>query len=199
MKDEGVIKFRCDWHMAEAPSFDNASLFGQWRSRLMELGLLGVDSDGIGYGNMSVRQPDKKSFVITGTQTGHITEFDPAYCAEVTDWNIDENKIRCQGPLKASSESLTHGVLYDLSDDVKAVIHVHHDDLWQQLMDNVPTTRRDVPYGTPEMGFEVQRLFRENSDMRIFVMAGHDGGVVAFGTDLNAAGDLLIQRLQDLK
>ena len=47
----------------------------------------------------------------------------------------------------------------------------------------------DVPYGTPEMAREVQRLFRE-TDVRtrkIFAMAGHTDGIVAFGQDFRQA------------
>jgi hypothetical protein len=46
-----------------------------------------------------------------------------------------------------------------------------------------------VPYGTPEMAREVQRLFRE-TDVRnwnIFAMAGHGDGIVAFGRDFREA------------
>jgi hypothetical protein len=61
--------------------------------------------------------------------------------------------------------------------------------LWKALMHKVPTTPGKVEYGTPEMAYAVQRLF-DHTDVRkkkIFVMAGHEGGVVAFGRDLRSA------------
>ncbi len=47
----------------------------------------------------------------------------------------------------------------------------------------------EVPYGTPEMAREVQRLFRETDvrARRIFAMAGHKDGIVAFGQDFREA------------
>ena len=52
-----------------------------------------------------------------------------------------------------------------------------------------PATEPDVPYGTPEMAREVQRLFRETDvrNWKIFAMAGHRDGIVAFGHDFREA------------
>jgi hypothetical protein len=61
--------------------------------------------------------------------------------------------------------------------------------LWNALLHKVPTTPEKVEYGTPEMAYAVRGLF-DKTDVRkkkIFVMAGHEGGVVAFGRDLRSA------------
>jgi hypothetical protein len=61
--------------------------------------------------------------------------------------------------------------------------------LWTALLQKVPTTPEKVEYGTPEMAYAVRGLF-DNTDVlkkKIFVMAGHEGGVVAFGRDLQSA------------
>jgi len=61
--------------------------------------------------------------------------------------------------------------------------------LWMALLHKVPTTPEKVEYGTPEMAYTVRGLF-DNTDVlkkRIFVMAGHEGGVVVFGRDLRSA------------
>ncbi len=109
------------------------------------------------------------------------------------DYDLAKNSVTCKGPAKASSESLTHAMLYDLLPDIQAVIHVHHKALWDQLLNQVPTTSKRIPYGTPEMAFEVKKLF-EVSDLKnkkIFVMAGHDDGIITFGKDLAEAAAIL--------
>ncbi|OLE70214.1 MAG: hypothetical protein AUG74_07845 [Bacteroidetes bacterium 13_1_20CM_4_60_6] len=61
--------------------------------------------------------------------------------------------------------------------------------LWTALLHKVPTTPEKVEYGTPEMACAVRGLF-DNTDVRkkkIFLMAGHKGGVMAFGRDLRSA------------
>jgi len=60
---------------------------------------------------------------------------------------------------------------------------VHEMELWKRLLDRVPTTRKHVEYGTPEMAAEMGRLFRESDvrERRILAMAGHEAGIFAFG------------------
>ena len=80
---------------------------------------------------------------------------------------------------------------------IQAIIHIHNLELWNQLMDKVPTTKKEVPYGTPEMAKEVFRLFQETNvkEEKIIVMAGHDEGIIAFGKDLDEAGSVLLNFL----
>ncbi len=73
--------------------------------------------------------------------------------------------------------------------EVRVVVHGHDEGLWRSLLERGVATVADVPYGTPEMAREVQRLFRE-TDVRtrkIFAMAGHKDGIVAFGQDFHEA------------
>ena len=49
----------------------------------------------------------------------------------------------CIGPIQASSASLTHAAIYQANPDINAVIHVHDRDLWENLLDRVPTTARN--------------------------------------------------------
>ena len=96
--------------------------------------------------------------------------------------------------MQASSEALTHAAIYALDPDIRAVVHVHDADLWHALIDRVPTTSRDISYGTPEMAREFQRLY-EDTDFRvrgIAVMGGHDEGIVAFGSDISQAAERIL-------
>ena len=199
MIDEGVIKFRCDW--IERPALPPWRIDGidDWRTRLYDLGLIGYDAEArVGYGNISVRVAERNAVVITGTQTGHLPRLGPEHYTLITAYDIDANSVTCEGPLRASSESLTHLALYELGEACNAVVHVHDDRGWRALAERLPTTAAGVPYGTPAMARELQRLYREGAlaRVRVAVMHGHPGGIISFGPDLDAAGSVLLAQLR---
>ena len=193
-----------------------------YRNALHRLNLIGEYSNGIGFGNVSHRllpsqlltldsqfsgcsddswmvggaHPTGCSpvFVITGTQTGNLPTLAAGDYALVTAFNPEQNTLTCRGLRQASSESLTHGVIYASQPAINAIVHVHSPQLWKRLLHQVPTTRADVPYGTPEMAAETQRLFQESPllQQKIFVMAGHEDGIVTFGENLQTAYRVLI-------
>jgi methylthioribose-1-phosphate isomerase len=201
LREEGVIKFDCHWLKTEPLAYETIENLNDWRNRLYDFGLIGVYEDGIGFGNISIRLGPSNQFVISGTQTGGIPRLHEQHYTHVIDFSLEKNSISCKGPIQASSESLTHAVLYRLSPEINTVIHVHHRNLWDRILNQVPTTARDIPYGTPEMALEVKRLF-ENSDLKvkkIFVMAGHEEGVVTFGKDLAEAANILFFYLHRLE
>jgi hypothetical protein len=198
--EEGYIKFDCRWTQADPlPEADIREL-NSWRNRLYQMGLIGAyQPSGIGFGNISLR-PDTASsqFIISGSATGHIPETGARHYARVTAYSIAENRVFCSGPVKASSESLTHAAVYELPGDWQAVIHVHHAAFWQSLLGNVPTSRAEIPYGTPEMAKEISRLFKEEGarDIRLMAMAGHEEGILSFGTNVADAASVLLTRYQ---
>jgi hypothetical protein len=90
---------------------------------------------------------------------------------------------------------LSHAAVLESDPTAKAVIHVHNLDLWKRQIDKVPTTSRKVEYGTPEMAYEIKRLFEETAvkTLKFFVMGGHEEGVISFGKDLYEAGTALFR------
>jgi L-ribulose-5-phosphate 4-epimerase len=94
-----------------------------------------------------------------------------------------------------SSESLTHAAIYESDPSTSAVIHCHDSGLWATLLNRAPTTSKSVAYGTPEMAYEIVRLFKVTNmrSRKILVMAGHEGGVVNFGKNLQEAFGVLIR------
>ena len=165
------------------------------RLKLLELGLVGVDSNGIGFGNLSVRDRATRNFYITGSATGDLPELSLTDCVRVVDCDFNKNWLQYEGAAIPSSESLTHAAIYESDPSTSAVIHCHDPNLWGTLLDRAPTTSKSVPYGTPEMALEVIRLFHEN-DVRgrhIFVMGGHEAGVVTFGKDFEQAFAVLVR------
>lgn len=193
--DEGYIKFNLEW-INEPLSVSVPKKLMQWRDKMHELKQIGHYADiNVGYGNISIKTTS--GILISGTQTGDIYPIKEEDFTLVTDFNIEQNKVICKGPIKASSESMTHAAVYEADNSIQAIIHIHNLELWNQLMDKVPTTKKEVPYGTPEMAQEVFRLFKETNvkKEKIIVMAGHDEGIIAFGKDLDEAGSVLLNFL----
>jgi L-ribulose-5-phosphate 4-epimerase len=199
MNNEGVIKFNCQW--TRSAPLDKAWIqdLNVWRDKLYQLGLIGVNEDGIGYGNISIRLR-KNEFIISGSGTGKFKELTEAHYALVTDYNVKKNAIRSTGAIIASSESLTHAMIYEHASDVHAVMHVHHFKIWKKLLNTLPATTENIEYGTPEMANEIARLFNEQklSQHKIFAMAGHYEGVVCFGKNLHQAAELLLNEFGDV-
>jgi ribulose-5-phosphate 4-epimerase/fuculose-1-phosphate aldolase len=181
-----------------APSSIAVAELLHFRQVLFDRGLIGVYPDGIGYGNISARLtralPD---FFISASQTGHISSLLPEHFVLVTDYDIDENWVECHGVMNASSESLTHAMIYEIFPLANAVIHIHNRPAWQRLKNQIVTSGEAVPYGTPDMAREVLRLARETdlAQQKIFVMGGHDDGILSFGSDLGEAYCVLDQAL----
>ena len=88
-----------------------------------------------------------------------------------------------------SSESLTHAAVYESDKSAGAVIHCHNLRLWRVLLHQIPATSAMIEYGTPEMAYEVMRLFKDTGvrTRKIFLMTGHEGGLIAFGKNLEEA------------
>jgi ribulose-5-phosphate 4-epimerase/fuculose-1-phosphate aldolase len=90
---------------------------------------------------------------------------------------------------------MTHAAVYQSDRSVSAVIHCHDSIVWRILLDRAPTTSNRVSYGTPEMAYEIMRLFNETDvgSRKILVMAGHEAGIVTFGKDFEEAFQVLIR------
>jgi hypothetical protein len=182
-----VIKFdfessECD--LAPFPGFEELNAA---RQEVQQLGLLGVDKNGVGFGNISLREG--AAFYITGSGTGALPALTLRDYAKVVAWDFDRNWLRCEGRVIASAESLTHAAVYSMAAEAGAVVHAHDRARWHELRKRGPATAADVTYGTLEMTREVQRLFRETNvrATRRFAMAGHADGIVAFGPHLREA------------
>ena len=185
--DEGYIKFNCDWKNKPLQIAIPDELL-KVRDKLHQLKLIGhLKKLNIGYGNISIKT--NAGLIISGTQTGHIFPITKEAFTLITSYNIKENKVFCEGLVKASSETMTHAAIYETSESIKAVIHIHSKKLWNKLLYKVPTTAATIPYGTPEMANEIKRLLNENKDgeLKIIAMAGHQDGLISYGNSINEA------------
>ncbi|HXR80655.1 MAG TPA: class II aldolase/adducin family protein [Saprospiraceae bacterium] len=194
--DEGYIKFNCNWILSNDIPLDKVAELNMWREIMYDKGWIGLYPDGIGFGNISMRC-DEKTFLISGTATGGLPILTKSHYSLVTNYNLSTNTVTCMGPVKASSESLTHALIYECSAATNAVIHIHNLDLWNRLLHHAPTSSENISYGTAEMANEIKRLFAETElrEEKIIVMGGHQEGIISFGRDLEEAGSILIDRL----
>jgi L-ribulose-5-phosphate 4-epimerase len=193
MSETGYVKYRCEHRILPPAEFAGFEELNRVRGRLHRLGFIGRYSNGIGFGNISIRAGASNHFYISGTMTGGLPELTPTHYTKVVAWDFPRNWLQCEGPAQASSESMTHAAIYEQDAAAGAVLHVHAMELWKRLLDRVPTTRRDVEYGTPEMAVEIGRLFRESDvrERRILAMAGHEEGIFVFGPTLEEAFGVL--------
>lgn len=194
-QQEGVIKFQLEHTPAAPLSQADLAELDTWRTWMISRALIGeieTPQGRVGYGNISCRRPE--GFAITGSQTGHLPNLSPADYALVTDCRPEENLVVSRGPIRPSSESLTHAVLYQLDEKICWVMHAHTAPIWQAAEQlGLPQTAPDVPYGTPAMAAETMRLFTETAvrQQGIFAMAGHEDGIVSFGETAKQAAEVL--------
>ena len=208
MAEEGICKFNLQFSTA-APVMPDTRLceLTAWRSILWKLGLIGQNPQrygGHGFGNVSQRiapagtAVHRRAFLISGTQTGAQENLDATHYSHVLQYDTSTNRVTAEGPVEPSSESLTHGMIYDLDDRIRTILHVHSPEIWEHAKRlGIPVTDQQVAYGTPEMAREVERLFTEY-DFRqegILSMGGHKDGIVAFGTSAKVAGCILLTTL----
>jgi len=196
--EEGYIKFNCKLIKDKPPEKSDIIEINKWRKKLYILSFIGMYENGVGYGNISIRY--KSNFLITGSATGGFDELNEKHYVIVTDYNLQKNSLICRGLINASSESLSHAVVYECSPKTNAVIHIHNLKLWNKLMDKVPTTNKNVAYGTPEMAEEIKRLFNQTDveQNKVICMGGHEEGLIFFGENLQEAGEIIIKKLRNL-
>ena len=208
--DEGAIKFDADHRQQPLP----ARRFGEaacrliaWREILAKTGLVGQEPalyGGFGYGNVSCRvgPPSmprrRRAFLITGTQTSGKACMSLADLCVVERCDLERNRVESRGAVLPSSESLTHGAIYDLGCHLRYVFHAHSPIIWRRAAAlRIPTTDRHVAYGTPQMAREVERLWRTSTlpDLGLLAMGGHEDGIIAFGRTAEQAGEIALRYL----
>lgn len=194
MRDEGYIKYTSLSMDGPAPDFALVEAVNKSRSLLFQKGLIGVYPDGVGFGNLSVRATGNQ-FLITGSATGDLPVLRAEHYARVTSFDIEKNCVESVGKINASSESMTHGVIYETTRRTMCVIHVHNKPLFEYMLSgDFAATAPDVAYGTPAMAKAIKALVEKRSrSVDIFVTAGHDEGVIAYGPDIQSVENIILE------
>ncbi len=200
---EGVIKFQLDFQEGPSPSEEPLLELNAWRSIFRQLGLIGQDPTrygGYGFGNLSRRLPgqDCTAFLISGTQTGHLQSLLPEHYATVHQCDPAANQLKASGQIHPSSEALSHGVLYQCSPRILWVMHLHSPEIFSSCTSlDLLCTDPTADYGTPEMAAEIQRLTgtHDHSNPGLLIMAGHQDGILAYGSTAEETGILVVKTL----
>jgi ribulose-5-phosphate 4-epimerase/fuculose-1-phosphate aldolase len=198
LRDEGVIKFRLTLKRAPAPEQIQVIALEKWRALFYKLGLVGeYPTEKIGYGNLSSRLP-KKSFIITGSQTGHLAHLQAHHYTKVIECDLKKGSVTAEGLIPPSSESLTHYGIYEANPAIQYVFHVHHHKLWSLLQNgNFDAIDEGISYGTQEMANAAFDLL-SNKSSGLFVMKGHEDGIISYGTTAEDAGKNLLDLYRKL-
>ena len=192
---EGSVKFDCHLTIEkiEIPS-ELYEPLNFWRNELWLKCLIGANTDGIGYGNISVRVPGSNQFYISGTATGGIPELEQIHYPLVERCEPEANSIWCRGLIKASAESMSHAAIYSANNEIASVVHIHSHQLWEKYLGILPTTDMEVEYGTPEMAYEIGRIMTNSETIarKVFVMGGHEDGIISFGKSVKEASLIIL-------
>lgn len=191
-RDEGVIKFKFTLKRAPAPEMNQVIALEKWRALFYKLGLIGeYPNEKIGYGNLSTRL-QKKTFLITGSQTGHLAHLQAHHYTKVIECDLKRGSVTAEGMIPPSSESTTHYGIYEANSAIQCVFHVHHAGMWELMKNgNFDAIEEGISYGTPEMAQATVGLIGSRQT-GIFVMKGHEDGIVAFGTTPDETGKLIL-------
>ena len=200
-EQEGVIKYKLDYQPGAPRNYPECAELNAWRTILFQLGLIGQDSErygGLAFGNVSFRLDNTPQFVITGSQTSGLMRLTNEHYCTILSADPSRNHIVAEGAIKPSSEALTHAAVYAANNKVKAVVHVHSPIIWQHYQSlALPAIDSTIRYGTPAMAQAVLELFARNllGETPIFVMLGHEDGIVSFGDTIADASQALIRAL----
>lgn len=200
--DEGIIKFQLNFTKAEPLPAELWNELNIWRDQMFTVGLIGKDPNrykGCSYGNVSQRlKPGDDAFIICGTQTGGIPLLNEQHYVTVDACDFNHNRVSAHGPIKPSSESLTHGIIYQSDPSIHFILHAHSPDIWQLRHHlALPCTSSDAEYGTQEMVEEVRQLLNNDAvkNGHIFAMDGHEDGIISFGETGEIAAGVLFSVL----
>ena len=181
--NEGVIKYDLREYNYCPPFVDSFYReLERWREKLFEMKLIGEYEDlQVGYGNLSFKKTHT-SFLISGTQTGKLPKLNGSHYCLIEDCDLINNKIKCRGPIKPSSEALTHDAIYRSGSWIEYVFHVHDPIMWNfMIKQNYSSTPEGVDYGTVEMANGARSCIGQKKS-GIFVMKGHQDGIISWGT-----------------
>ncbi len=195
---EGYVRFRTFWTLGPAPHHPRIRDLDILRTALWDRGWIGITAQGVGFGNLSLRDADAvDSFIITGTATGAARELGADGYTRVTGVDLPTNTVRCVGPVKASAETMSHAAILDANPEIQCVIHIHSRRHWEHaLTADIPATSRHAEYGTPALAEAVGALTsRAGNSAGVMALAGHEDGMIGYGPNIRSAGSILIATL----
>ena len=193
---DGYIKYTQYW--TECAPFNKNIIEDLifWRDKCIKLGGIGYDKiHEVGVGNISHRK-SKNTFYISGTQCGHIYPSNPNLFTLVENCDLQKNTLICTGPIKASSEAMTHFACYKASPSIKAIVHIHNKALWNKHLNKLGTTDKGVEYGTISMAKNLYELIKEGH--KTIIMQSHEDGIFIVGKSLDDVGERYLKLIENI-
>lgn len=197
---DGVIKFKFRLKKTAPLVQEEFIEIEKWRVILFRMGLIGeYPIEKVGYGNISKKTSSSPiEFVISGTQTGKFSNLDGSQYVKVTKCDLEKMSLEAKGPIAPSSESLTHFAIYSTCPQLGFIFHVHHKKLWEYMIDKkMESTSKDIDYGTYDMAMAAKKCIG-NKTKGIFVMQGHEDGVISYGKTSEEAGQCLLEIMKEI-
>lgn len=198
---EGYVRFHTLWIPGCAPRHPALAELDTLRTELWDRGWVGATSEGIGFGNLSVRDPaGAATFVITGTATGARRVLGADGYVRVAHVDAPGNTVECAGPIRASAETMSHAALYEADPRIVCVVHIHAPDFWARALAlGWPATPAGAEYGTPDLAAAVGELARRlGAGAGLMTLAGHQDGMLAYGPGVAEAGAVLLDAYQQI-
>ena len=195
-----ATKFNCYWNQSVALiGPEPFSVLNYWRDVLHNMELVGAYENGVSFGNLSLRDRQSSRFFIPGAGTGEIPVLEPGHYLRVDGYNFKDNAVQCTGPLKTSSESLSHAAVYYADAGTNAIIHIYSIELWEKLKGKVPSTDPQYEFGSMGLANDIFRIFKETDaiEKRIIIIGGDRAGLIAFGNDMDEAINILMQYIEE--
>ena len=183
---EGIIKFKANKVNSKIITDNEFAIINPWRQYCFDRKYIGIDTDGIGYGNISFRSRENNEFIISASATGGISNLLASDYSRVISFDIKNNVLNCEGEKLASSESLSHAAIYKAKPEIKAVLHIHNIDLWKKQLNILPTTAMNAEYGTQAMADAITDIVKKSNDSGIIIMGGHREGILSYGSNLES-------------
>jgi ribulose-5-phosphate 4-epimerase/fuculose-1-phosphate aldolase len=202
-EQEGIIRFAYDLQAPETEIAEDALFepLRAWRTIFRDLGLVGQDParyHGLGFGNLSTRDPDRENeFIITASQSGGVENLQQQQMVRITHCNLERFWVDACGEQPPSSETLTHAMVYAADPRIAWIFHCHSPAIWSRASElTLPCTDAAVGYGSVDMvGAVASLLQKHHSRPLVFATLGHTDGIFACGPTARDTGGLLVSYL----
>ena len=138
-------------------------------------------------GNLSIRYRDGLIITASGSNLGNFEENELIF---VKKCRVEDELVLYHGPIKPSSESIMHWLIYKKRPEAAAVIHAHDEfaTCSELLVGEIEESNREEPYGSVELANMAIEMFSRAE--KIFVLKNH--GYIAVGPDLDSTSDLVV-------
>ena len=138
-------------------------------------------------GNLSIRYRDGLIITASGSNLGNFEENELIF---VKKCRVEDELVLYHGPIKPSSESIMHWLIYKKRPEAAAVIHAHDEFATCSglLVGEIEESNREELYGSIELANMAIEMFSRAE--KIFVLKKH--GYIAVGPDLDSTSDLVV-------